>query len=63
MTDQFDRDIKGLCASGVDVHSWVHSGPVTVNLFGVVIPWLVDKLLEDEETKEYIIEKLGEQAQ
>ena len=37
----------------------MHSGPVSVKLYGVIIPWLVDKLLADEETKECILEKLG----
>ncbi len=56
--DQFEKDIKGICASGVEVSSWMHSGPVWVDLSGVVIPWLVDKMLEDEETKKYLFEKL-----
>ena len=60
MTDQWDRDIEGICANAVEVSSWVHSGPVSVKLYGVIIPWLVDKMLEDEETKECILRKLGE---
>lgn len=39
-------DLDGLCADTVTVSSWHHSGPVSVDLSGVPLDWLLEKIKE-----------------
>ena len=44
--DYTEIDLSGLCVSGVDVSSWCHSGPVSVDLKGVWLEHLIEKINE-----------------
>ena len=49
-------DLNELCADGVSVYSWCHSGPVSVDLKGVWLEVLIRKLNETGKVKAKLLE-------
>jgi hypothetical protein len=50
-------DLKELCADGVSVCSWCHSGPVSVDLKGIWLEVLIRKLNETGKVKAEIVKE------
>jgi len=53
--DYTDIDLKELCVNEVSVSSWSHSGPVSVDLNGIWLERLVDKLNKTGKVKAEIL--------